>query len=272
MTRHEPQLTKTTGESEPFKEQKLRRSLTRSGADPDQVDEVVREVTKRLRDGMATTEVFRIAHRLLRRERRAAAARYSLQRAIQQLGPDGIPFEKFIAELWRSAGFRTRTGVRLQGRFVRHEVDIIAKRGDDSRFAECKFRSQNDGKVDIKVALYVFARAADIRTRWEGNFWLVTNGRFTKDALTYGEGVGLQLLAWDHPQGAGLRDQIDRAGLHPVTAISTLHHKEQLALLRRGIVLAAALRDQRDVIHELGISDRRSKELWREIDELRMEK
>ena len=101
---------------------------------------------------------------------------------------------------------------------------------------------------------------------------MVTNGRFTKDALTYGEGVGLQLLAWDHPQGAGLRDQIDRAGLHPVTAISTLHHKEQLALLRRGIVLAAALRDQRDVIHELGISDRRSKELWREIDELRMEK
>lgn len=268
MTRGEPKLRKTTGQFEPFREQKLRHSLSRSGVGKDQVDDIVDAVRERLRDGMATTEVFRIAHRILRREGRDSAARYSLQRAIQQLGPDGFPFESFIAALWRSDGFRARTGLRLQGRFVRHEVDVIAKRGDETRLAECKFKVQSDGKVDIKIALYVHARAADLKAVHGGTFWLITNGRFTKDALSYGEGVGLRMLAWNHPKGNGLRERIDLSGLHPITALSSLQKKEQVALLREGVVLATALRDREGLVNELGMSANRTRELWREIEGL----
>jgi len=235
------------------------------------VREIVDSVRQRLRDGMATTEVFNIAHRLLQKQRRDTAARYSLQRAIQRLGPDGFPFEKFIGELWRHEGLRVKTGARLTGKFVRHEVDVIgmSKRSSKPRrLAECKFKVQSDGKVDVKIALYVHARAADLKVTGFREFWLITNGRFTKDALTYGEGVGMNMLAWNTPRGDSLREQIDRAGLHPVTALSSLHRKEQVALLRKGVVLSSALRSRRGLVTELGLGARRKQELWREIDGL----
>ncbi len=268
MARSEPRLVKTTGELQPFREDKLRRSLARSGVPKRQIDAVVEAVLARLRDGMATSEIYRIAHRLLRHERRDTAARYSLQRAIQRLGPDGFPFEEFLAELWRHEGFATKTGVLMQGRFVRHEVDLVGTRGAEKRLGECKFKAQSDGKVDVKVALYVRARATDLAATGFRRFWLITNGRFTKDALTYGEGSGLTMLSWDHPKGDGLRERIDRAGLHPVTALTSLHKQEQVALLRKGVVLCQTLRTRPGLVGELGLSSGRAEQLWREIEGL----
>ncbi len=266
MTRRELKLKKSSGAEEPFRPTKLRKSLSRSGATRDQMREIVDAVEDSLRDGMPTTEIYRIAHKLLRRERRDLAARYSLQRAVQRLGPDGIPFEMFVARLWQGEGFRARTGVRIDGRFVRHEVDILARRDDELRFAECKFRSQSGGKVDIKVALYIHARSSDIRAKHKGSFWIVTNGRFTKDAITYGEGVGMNLLAWDHPADDSLRDRIDRLGLHPITAVASLQQKEQNTLLKRGVVVAATLLQRKGIVDELGLSQNRERELWNELE------
>ncbi|MEO6598055.1 MAG: ATP cone domain-containing protein [Planctomycetota bacterium] len=266
MASRDPKLVKTTGLIEPFREHKLRRSLSRSGASRDQIERVVDAVREELHDGMATNEVYRIAHRLLRGERRGTAARYSLQRAIQRLGPDGFPFEKFIAELWRHDGFRARTGVLLRGRFVRHELDLLAVRGRERHLGECKFKLQSDGKVDVKVALYVHARAEDLEGVGYERFWLITNGRFTSDALAYGEGTGLHMLSWDHPKGDSLRERIDRAGLHPITVLTSLHRHEQGVLLRKGVVLCAGLRAQPSVVDELRLGRARAERLWREVD------
>ena len=268
MHGREPKLVKTSGFLETFQERKLRASLARSGASRQEVEHAVDAVRKRLRDGMPTDEVFRIAHRALRHDRRPAAARYSLQRAILQLGPSGFPFERFIAELWQHEGYRARLGVRLQGRFVRHEVDIDATRGKERVLAECKFRGQSDGKVDIKVALYVFARARDLIPTGFRQFWLITNGRFTKDALAYGKGVGLRLLSWDYPKGDSLRERIDRAGLHPVTVLSSLQKAERQRLLRENIVLCTDLVRHPSVVDELGMSPHRARQLWQEVDGL----
>ena len=268
MSHGEPHLLKTTGQIEPFREHKLRRSLRRSGASADQVERTVDAVRRRLHDGMATTEVFRIAHRLLRQERRDTAARYSLQRAIQRLGPDGFPFEKFIGELWRRDGFRVRTGVVLEGRHVRHVIDLVAVREGERVLGECKFKIQSDGKVDVKVALYLHARAEDLDAAGSQQFWLITNGRFTSDALVYGNGVGLGLLSWDHPKGDGLRERIDRAGLHPVTVLTSLRAQEQSVLLKKGVVLCATLQQRPSVLDELRLSPGRAASLWQEVEGL----
>lgn len=268
MRRGEPQLVKTTGLLEQFREQKLRSSLQRSGASKDQIERIVAAVRERLYSGMATTEVFRIAWRLLRQERRDTAARYSLKRAIQQLGPDGFPFEKFVAELLRHDGWRTRTGVVLTGRFVRHEVDVDAVRDQQRLLGECKFKTQSDAKVDVKVALYVQARAEDLAVVGFDQFLLITNGRFSADALAYGKGVGLGLLSWDHPKGDSLRERIDRAGLHPITVLSSLRRLEQQTLLRRGVVLCAQLRQRPKLVDDLHLSPGRAAQLWREVEGL----
>jgi hypothetical protein len=217
---------------------------------------------------MSTGVVFLIARRALRVDRRATAARYSLQRALLELGPSGFPFEQFIAEMLRHEGYRIRTGVVLQGRYVRHEVDVDARRGRERVLAECKFRGKSDGKVDIKIALYVHARAEDLDVLRYQRFLLVTNGRFTRDALRYGDGVGLDLLSWDHPTGSGLRDRIDRAGLHPVTALTALRKQEQQSLIRERIVLCADLLARPKLVDRLRLGARRQQQLWREVEGL----
>ncbi|HLQ36992.1 MAG TPA: restriction endonuclease, partial [Planctomycetota bacterium] len=226
-------------------------------------------VRKRLRPGMATDEVFRIAHRVLRQDdHRPVAARYSLQRAIQQLGPSGYPFERFVAELWAHEGYRVKIGVRLHGSYVNHEVDIDATRGKERLLGECKFRAQSDGKVDVKIALYVGARARDLAMIGFRQFWLITNGRFTKDALAYGTGIGMHMLSWDHPKGESLRDRIDRAGLHPVTVLSSLQKAEKQWLLRKDIVLCTDLLERPSLVDDMRLSSHRAHQLWQEIDGL----
>ncbi len=71
--------------------------------------------------------------------------------------------------------------------------------------------------------------------------WLVTNTRFTTDALQYGRCAGLHMISWDFPAGSGLKDIIDNTGLYPVTCLTTLNRSEKLRLLENRIVLCKSL-------------------------------
>ena len=126
----EPIVVKNTGEREAFDELKLRRSLRRAGAKKRDVERVVDVVRDNLTDGMTTRRLYQLAHRELRRKTApvASAARYSLQRAILELGPSGYPFEMFVGELMRDEGYRVRVGVSMRGRYVNHEIDVVATR------------------------------------------------------------------------------------------------------------------------------------------------
>ncbi|MGE3352745.1 MAG: ATP cone domain-containing protein [Planctomycetota bacterium] len=274
------EIVKTSGDREPFDEAKLRGSLRRAGASAADQDRVVAEVRDKLRPETTTRQLYRIAFDTLRsratatrKERSsdaATAARYSLQRAILELGPSGFPFEQFLGELLRHEGWDTRVGVRLQGEFVQHEVDLDAVRNGRRILAECKFRLDPNGKVDVKTALYVFGRAEDLRRVRGGydRFWIVTNGRFTSDALHFGEGNGLYLLGWNHPAGESLRERIDRAGLHPVTCLTHLRKTEKQRLIRDGVVVVADLHDEPRALDKLKLSNHRLANVRGEVDAL----
>jgi len=93
-------ITKTDGKTELFKVEKLRRSMRRAGADPEETNRIVVEIEKLLYDGVKTQEIYRHAFTLLRNNLPPTAARYSLRRALFNLGPTGFPFEKFLARLF----------------------------------------------------------------------------------------------------------------------------------------------------------------------------
>lgn len=265
------QVVKSNGEREPFDPRKLRSSLRRAGASAAEQERVVAEVRRQLRDGTTTRRLYQIAFQSLRRgAREPTAARYSLQRAILELGPSGYPFEQFLGELLRHEGWKTKVGVRLKGRFVTHEVDLEARRGGRRLLGECKFRAEPNGKVDVRTALYVYARAHDLEGASGGwsEFWLVTNGRFTADALRFGEGSGLYLLGWNHPGKDGLRDRIDRAGLHPVTCLTHLRKKEKQELLQAGTVVVADLQADPRRVERLGLGRERLRQVRSEVEGL----
>ena len=109
------QIAKADGSFEYFKVEKLRRSLRRSGATPDEVQMIVSKIETELYEGMKTQEIYRHAFNLLRQQKLPIAARYSLRRALFSLGPTGFPFELFLARLFTAEGYQTQTGIIIEG-------------------------------------------------------------------------------------------------------------------------------------------------------------
>lgn len=213
-------VRKTTGEVVAFSEDKLTRSLVRSGASKTQAQTIVARILPMLEEDTTTQQIYKRAFALLRKEQGYMASKYKLKKALFELGPTGFPFEIFIGEVLSHMGYNTQVGVQLQGHCVTHEVDVLALKEGHVSMVECKFHSDQSRTCDVKIPLYIKARFDDLTASGihhqpgditEG--WVVTNTRFTKDAEQYGTCVGLRLLSWDFPKGNSLKDIIEQFGL-----------------------------------------------------------
>ncbi|WP_143306418.1 ATP cone domain-containing protein [Chitinophaga vietnamensis] len=266
-------VTKWSGEKRPFSDEKVRASLKKAGAATDTIDRIMEELYQQLYPGIPTRVIYRIAFDLLKHASRHVAARYNLKQAIFELGPSGFPFEKFIAELFGNTGFTVTTNVIMEGHCVKHEVDVLAKQLKHTLIIECKYHQQGGTFCDVKTPLYFHARCEDIAqntARYSGPFegCLVTNTRFSADALQYGNCAGLQLLSWDYPANKGIKDIIDRSGLYPLTCLTTLSRAEKYRLLEKGIILCSALQAHPAYLDEVKVSPARRGLLMAEIDGL----
>ena len=240
---HHMHVTKADGEQEPFDPAKLEHSLAYAGASTTMRARVLAHVIHELKPNMTTEEIYRHAFDILRREESVpVAARYSIKRAVFALGPSGFPFEQFLAEVLRAHGWKTQTGVALNGRCAPHEVDVYAEKNGKRIGIEAKFHNDAAGKTDIKDALYVHARYQDLHATPEASSyvdegWLVTNTRFTRNAIRYAQCSGLTLIGWDYPRDRGLFKLIEEARVHPLTCLTTLSEGEKRRLLDKRIVL-----------------------------------
>jgi hypothetical protein len=265
-------IVKADGTSEYFKVEKLRRSLRRAGATADEVNSIVGEITSEIYDGIQTQEIYRRAFTLLRASEVAIAARYSLRRALLSLGPTGFPFEKFLGRLFEKHGYKTRTGITIQGHCAPHEIDIAAYNETHSFVGEAKFHARPGVKTDLQVAMYSYARLLDL----QGNkicddsicgikeFWLITNTKFTHTAEQYGECVGLKLLSWDYPKRDNLHDRIQRAGIYPITALQSLSMSQIATLIDYNIIICKDLVDNPSVLRHLHLSARKQESVMQE--------
>lgn len=270
----EIRITKASGEQVPFSEEKLRQSLERSGATEPDITAVVEDVRDQLHDGIGTGKIYRKAYALLRKKSHANAARYKLKKAIMELGPSGYPFEQFIAAVIEQQGFEISVGKVVKGKCIHHEIDVFARKNEKLIMAECKFHNRPGVKCDVKVPLYIHSRFRDVMNGSEnGSFsefegWIVTNTRFTDDAISYGTCSGLVMLGWDYPRKSSLKKRIGLAGLHPLTCLSTLQQKEKTYLLEKGIVLCRKVPENEHLLRELGLSDNRIAKVNSECEEL----
>ncbi len=255
-------VTKASGERVPFSKDKLRQSLQRSGASADIIEMVTQAIDPYLHEGISTKEIYKLAFSLLRKKSKSQAARYKLKQGIMELGPSGFPFERFVAEILRRQGFVVDVGIVVKGHCVSHEVDVVAHKGNKHFMVECKFHNTQGMKSDVKVPLYIAARFKDIEqhclTLHEPGSqfhqgWVVTNTKFTNDAIHYGTCAGLHLLGWDFPRKGGLKDQIDQFGLYPLTCLTTLTKAEKQALLSKKIVLCSELLENKELLNQAGI-------------------
>lgn len=266
-------IIKSSGKKVKFSLKKLRASLRKSGADEQTVNEIVAKVKEELYDGISTKEVYNRAFALLKKKGSYLASKYKLKKAIYELGPTGYPFEYFISAILKYSGYHTEVGEIIQGKCVRHEIDVVAEKNGETTLVECKFHSEQGRNCNVKVPLYIASRFKDVKLYWDSKpqdttletGWVVTNTRFTKDAIQYGMCIGLYLLSWDYPKHDGLRNRIDRLGLYPITVLTLLTNREKQFLLSRNVILCRDLIDDLFFLDHLGISETRKSKIQNEI-------
>ena len=269
-------ITKSSGEKVKFSLNKLRASLKRTGADKETIDQIIDKVRDELYQGISTKEIYNRAFALLKKKKSYFASKYKLKKAIYELGPTGFPFENFIAAIYKYSGYKTEVGSTLQGKCVTHEIDVVANKNSSITIIECKFHSDQGLKCNVKIPLYIAARFKDVKDHWDAKphttklneGWVVTNTRFTEDALQYGKCIGLKLLSWDYPNEDALKDKIDRLGLYPITVSTLLTNREKQFLLSRDVVLCRGLINDNFYLDHLGVSDVRKEKILNEMLQL----
>lgn len=253
-------VKKENGELEAFDAGKLVHSLQRSGASTKAINEIQKELRSIIKQGMPTRDIYKYSYDRLRQIEKPAAMRYSLKRAVMDLGPSGFPFEDFVSEIFKAKGFNVETGVMMQGSCVEHEVDLVAFTPKKYIVGEVKFHNQLGMKSDLKVALYVDARVQDLQKyrieRGERKIdegWLITNTKFSKAAVQYANCRGIKVLSWTYPRYGNLQDLIEETRIHPITALPSLSKQEKNQLLENKVVLCKSIHENEAALKAIGI-------------------
>ncbi len=281
-------VTKASGEQEEFSRDKLKQTCLRAGAPEWLADKVVKDVEKKMFEGISTKQILKIALGILDREMPHVAAKYDLKGAIMRLGPAGYDFENLIGELLQEYGYLTRVHNIVKGYCIEHEVDVITEKVVDGTretgMVECKYHNASGIFSGVKDVLYSYARFEDLQQGAKFskiNFtqcWLVSNTKFSSDVIKYASCKNIVLIGWKHPEGdrtngngiPSLKRMLDEKKLYPITALRSIDRNSQEKLASAGLMFCRDLvRTKIEKLEaETGISRRKLKELIAEAENL----
>lgn len=256
---------------------KLKQSLLKSGASKQEVETILNTIEGQIYEGISTKQIYKMAFNLLKKASHSHAARYNLKEAIRLLGPAGFFFEKYIARLFTSENYQTVTNFILQGKCITHEIDVLVKKDKAIAMVECKFHLGKDVHSDVKVPMYILSRFNDLKEIRHTIFnlndtiskcWIVTNNRFTSDAIAFAKCSKLNLLSWNYPENNNLKTKNDENLLYPVTCLTTLSLAEKDKLLVLDVILVKELINNSECLEKIGLSSNRVKNVLKEASEL----
>jgi len=272
-----PTIIKADGSKETFNPMLLVTSLQRSGAGEHTAKHITETIANTVTQDSSSKDIYARAFALLRKEGRPIAARYALRRALLELGPTGHPFENFISHLYRVEGWQVETRKIMRGKCVMHEIDFYASHKEQGTHiaAELKYHNDPGYKTDLKVALYVKSRFEDIfscdpteRICPIDRGLLVTNTKFTSEAIAYAECAGVELLGWGYPTDNNLFMRMSRAKVYPLTTLTELSHSEKNLLIEQGVIAVDEIARNRRVLDVLRISPERVGDILSEAEGL----
>jgi hypothetical protein len=270
-------IVKHSGDIVEFNPEKLKKSLLKSGASNEVVERILQSILSEIYEGIATKQIYKMAFAMLKKTANSHAARYNLREAIRLLGPAGFFFEKYIARLFFAEQYQTVTNLILQGKCVSHEIDVIVKKNGTIAMVECKYHAGRDAASDVKVPMYILSRFNDLKGNQHTIFdkeeiiskcWIVTNNRFTTDAIDFANCSGLNLLSWNYPEDNNLRTKNDNNYLYPVTCLTTLSHAEKDKLLILDVILVKEIINNSDCLEKIELSTNRIKNVLKEASDL----
>jgi hypothetical protein len=269
------EIIKIDGVKEKFSPAKLCLSIRKAGAPRDVADSVCKIVEDKINPNDSTNVIFRKALKYLVKESPEVAARYSLRRGLEALGPAGFIFEQYFETVLQAYDFTTKRDVILRGKCVSHEIDVIASHATKRFLVEAKYHNVPGIKTHVDVVMYGDARLIDIvaaesaknKKEYEYAMWIVTNTKFTDAAIQYAKCRGIRLTGWNYPRGASLEDIIADKKLYPVTVLPSLPSALLPSLAKKNIILAQDLLtyEAADLIRMFGVAETVADSIVREV-------
>lgn len=244
MEKTEKYITKEDGKQELFDEEKIKKSLLKAGADINTAVSTTDSIKNKLRNYAPAKDIYNQAIRHLRKKQPSVALKYTLKKAIMDLGPTGYVFEKYMAKILKEYGFKTEVGRFVKGFCVDHEVDVIAEKEGEYYMIECKYHNNSDMGSDIKIILYIHSRFQDIKKGCEANLncynlkegWLATNTKVTTEVIKYANCSKLKIIAWHYPERENLEYFIENKRLYPVSILQGLNNQQKTILFNQDTI------------------------------------
>jgi len=134
----------------------------------------------------------------------------------------------------------------MQGKCITHEVDVTAEDDKDLFIIEAKYHNSRGTRSDVKTVLYTYARFLDIKSNKKKDInyepWLITNTKFTSQAIKYSECQSIKVTGWNYPKKESLNNLIEEKNLYPVTAIPSVNRYAREQFSKAGIYFASDLK------------------------------
>ena len=262
-------VTKADGSKQPFDKQKIINTCLRLQATLEQAQSIVDKIQARAYDGIPTKKILQMVFQYMKKYRPAVGYQIDLKQAIAMLRskPD---FEIFVAKLFEAMGYEVETNLIIQGKCIEHEIDVVARKGNEVTLIEVKHHVNHHTYSGLDVFLQLNSTLEDLKEGYEtgkNNFKftraiLICNTKVSEHAKRYALCRGLEFIAWKFPPEKGLERLVEEYKLYPITFLKNIERNEVYKLADAGIVTVKQLLDDAEKISEKsGINKNRILEL-----------
>jgi Holliday junction resolvase-like predicted endonuclease len=241
-------VTKFDGRKESFQKQKVYNTALRMGLADHDASDLADKIESKIYDGIQTKKILQMVFDFAKEYKPEIRQRIDLRQAIGFLRPKP-DFETFVTLLLEEEGYNIVHNQIVSGNCVDHEIDDIAKKGDETIYVEVKHHMQYHTFTGVGVFLEVQATFEDMIEGFENkknkyNFTkalVILNTKLSEHARMYAKCKGIDFIAWKDPVDNGLEKRIEERKLYPITLLKNLDSKTEAQLGDSGIVLLKQL-------------------------------
>ncbi len=272
-------VVKMNGKVDVFKKDKIINTAIRAGASRELAKRVADEIAKKVYDGIPTREILKMVKEELKKEDEHLAKVYTLKDAIASLNPDIHEFEHYVASLFSVLGYDTvrSPDPKPQGKCVDHEIDVVAKKGEETIIIECKHHYKERTFTGLDVIMRQHARMIDINEGYEVGLkhslkvtraGVVTNTQFSDYAIKYGKCRNILMISWRYPDGMSIADIVNRTKAFPLTLLSLPLKTREMLINEHVRNVLEFLEADASKLRRVGIKEKRIKFLKEKAERL----
>ncbi|MDI6798584.1 MAG: restriction endonuclease [Candidatus Aenigmarchaeota archaeon] len=253
-------VTKFDGSKQEFQKEKIIRTCLRMHASKEIAEKIADKIESKAYEGIQTKKILQMIFGYLEEYKPEIKYQIDLREAICLLRPND--FEQFVILLLREYGYEVSPPQIIRGRCVEHEVDGIAKKGNETICVEVKHHFQPHTYTGIDVCLKTQATIEDLKEGFTSgldsiNFdkaLIVCNTKFSDHAKQYASCKGIELIGWKMPLEHGLEQLIEKKKLYPITFLKSVDKETGEKLAEMGILMIKQL-----VKHDVEELERKTK-------------